>query len=119
MGHGSVFVGLLYFDCPTLLALPTISLNECLLTFTKPSVSGRHGHSIESDLLNLYGGLSNESPSTGTHSRNAGRNHPSLLAFEGGVTGMLWAWLGINLALLGPNIHQFNGFENWKHDNDG
>ena len=31
-------------------------------------------------------------------------------AHEGGADGMLWAWLGINLALAGPNIRAFLHF---------
>ena len=122
-------MGLYSLGCCTLIgllsiALPTIeSLNERLLDVHQTVLLAvAMGIRLSRDLLNLYGRSFKREPFFQLEliqGMLAGIILP-WLAFEGGATGMLWAWLGINLALLGPNIHQFPTVSKTGNtDNDG
>ena len=64
------------------------------------------------DMLNLYGRSFKEEPFF-VLELIQGLLAAVLLpwaALQGGASGMLWAWLGINLALAGPNWRAFLRF---------
>ncbi len=79
---------------------------------TMALLAGAMGIRLARDLLNLYGRSFKKEPFF-VLELTQGVLAAALLpwaAIQGGASGMLWAWLGINLALAGPNWRAFIHF---------